>query len=308
MNIEARRSETTSVARAIDNGAVRDFRTASDVQRISDADKASFHRNGYLIIRNAFTPEEVHRMRLVMLEQFLTYGGFAGRLRTIRSAVVPDAFNRDPRMAEFVMRPRLMNALRDLIEEDLYYLHHSDIHMNWSGGWHRDSIDKPSYYDFVKTDIWAAEHWADYKVLKIGIYLQDHSFNDEGLNVVPGSHRERSARRPTEAALKSHVGDAVIFDTRIVHRGVLSHQLEGSKTFIDGSNRLSIFSSYGANNIMSREFAEGTVWRQNMQTRQPEYVLNPKLERILNERGLNILPISNRPMPQTLTSMYSTMI
>jgi hypothetical protein len=45
-----------------------------------------------------------------------------------------------------------------------------------------------------------------------------------------------------------------------------------------------------------------------MQTRQEEYVLNPQLERILIERGLNILPISNRPMPQTLTSMYSTMI
>ena len=89
---------------------------------------------------------------------------------------------------------------------------------------------------------------------------------------------------------------------------MLSHELDRSKTFIDGSNRMSIFSSYGADNIMSREFSEGTVWRQNMQRQQEEYVLNDDLASVLTEREIDILPIRNRPMPDTLTCLYDTML
>jgi len=297
-----------ALAERIAEGSRSTRRRRGEVEEREVIDTEGFARNGYTILPAVFTPDEIDRMRLLFLQQFQTRGGFAGRLKTIRSAVVPDAFNRDPRIAEFVLRPRILNALNVLIGQPVHYLHHSDIHLNWSGGWHRDSIDKPSYYDFVQTDIWDPKLWADYKVYKVAVYLQDHSNNTEGLNIVPGSHTRRSAERPTEEALRSNVGDAVIFDTRLVHRGVLSHELEGSKTFIDGSNRMSIFSSYGADNAMSREFSEGTVWRQNMQVQKEEYALDPRVVDVLDDRGVGVLPINNRPYPRSLTSMYETMI
>jgi hypothetical protein len=259
----------------------------------SGIDTEGFARDGFTVLKGVFTPDEIDRMRLVFLQQFQTEGGFAGRIKTIRSAVIPDVFNRDPRIAAFVLQPRILEALNVLIGRPVHYLHHSDIHMNWSGGWHRDSIDKPSYYDFVKTDPWAEENWADYSVYKVAVYLQDHRFNTE---------------RPNEGALRSAIGDVLIFDTRLVHRGVLSHELESSKSFIDGVNRMSIFSSYGADNAMSREFSEGTVWRQNMQRQQEEYVLNPGLKAILEERGVGILPIETKPFPKSTSSLYTTMM
>jgi hypothetical protein len=274
----------------------------------SGIDTEGFARDGFTVLKGVFTPDEIDRMRLVFLQQFQTEGGFAGRIKTIRSAVIPDVFNRDPRIAAFVLQPRILEALNVLIGRPVHYLHHSDIHMNWSGGWHRDSIDKPSYYDFVKTDPWAEENWADYSVYKVAVYLQDHRFNTEGFNLVPGSHRIRSTERPNEGALRSAIGDVLIFDTRLVHRGVLSHELESSKSFIDGVNRMSIFSSYGADNAMSREFSEGTVWRQNMQRQQEEYVLNPGLKAILEERGVGILPIETKPFPKSTSSLYTTMM
>jgi hypothetical protein len=281
---------------------------AGTIGHNSEVDAEGFARDGYTILRGVFSPDEIDRMRLVFLQQFQTAGGFAGRLKTIRSSVIPDAFNRDPRIAAFVLRPRITEALQVLIGRPVHYLHHSDIHMNWSGGWHRDSIDKPSYYDFVKTDIWAKDKWADYTVYKVAVYLQDHRFNTEGFHVVPTSHKVRSAERPEELPIRSGIGDVIIFDTRLVHRGVLSHELDGARSFLDGGNRMSIFSSYGAHNPMSVEFAEGTVWRQNMQTGAEEYALNPELERVLVERGLGILPIETKPYPKSTESMYATMI
>lgn len=288
--------------------AVIDNSTSPGIGHNAGLDVEGFRRDGYTILKSVFTPEQIDRMRLLFLQQFQTNGGFAGRIKTIRSAVVPDAFNRDPRIAAFVLRPEITDALRILIPQPVHYLHHSDIHLNWSGGWHRDSIDKPSYYDFVKADIWDPALRDDYTVYKVAIYLQDHRFNSEGFHAVPASHLIRTAERPNEVTINSTVGDVIIFDTRVIHRGVLSHELESSKTFLDGANRMSIFSSYGANNIMSREFSEGTVWRQNMQTGETEYVLKPELEKVLKDRDIGVLPINTKPFPKSVDALYKTMM
>jgi len=65
-----------------------------------------------------------------------------------------------------------------------------------------------------------------HEIYTLSIYLQDHRADERSLTVYPGSHRNRTAN---EAAAKGHggaalplhpaLGDAVLFDSRLQHRG-----------------------------------------------------------------------------------------
>jgi hypothetical protein len=271
--------------------------------------KEDFATNGYVMLKGAYTTDEIMSIRMLMMEQFLTHGGFAGRIESIRSSVIPDAGNKNGRILDIVLSEPVKAAMRELIEEPIYYLHHSDIHLNWTGGWHRDSIDKPTYYDFLKTDIWAPENRDNYQVYKVALYLQDHSDNDDGFHVVPGSHKYRSPSRPSEVALRSSIGDVVIFDTRLIHRGVLEAEMLAGGSFEKGLNRMSLFSSFGPDNAMSREFALGTIWRQNMQQSADVYRLTDGLANVLAKHGFPPLPgIEPSPQPKSLDALYKTMM
>ena len=270
---------------------------------------AEMATKGYVLLKGAYSTDDIMSIRMLMMEQFLTHGGFAGRLESVRSAVIPDAGNRNGRILDIVLSDPVKAAMRDLIGPEFFYLHHSDIHINWTGGWHRDSIDKPTYYDFLKTDIWAKPQRDDYRVYKVALYLQDHSDNDEGFHVVPGSHLTRDPNRPSEIALRTGIGDVVIFDTRLIHRGVLSSEMAAGSAFERGLNRMSLFSSFGPDDVMSREFALGTIWRQNMQQGAEAYALSDDLADVLAKNGVPPLPgIDIAPQPKSLDALYQTMM
>ena len=64
-----------------------------------------------------------------------------------------------------------------------------------------------------------------YRILTVGLYLEDHSADtdDRALTVAPYSQHNACYRRPyanyTTARAHPRKGDAVVFDTRISHRG-----------------------------------------------------------------------------------------
>ena len=59
--------------------------------------------------------------------------------------------------------------------------------------------------------------------------------------------------------LKSNIGDVIIFDQRITHRGQ-EHQN-------NLNDRILISIGFGKNNIFTKEFEEGTIRRQYDQNR-----------------------------------------
>ena len=88
------------------------------------------------------------------------------------------------------------------------------------------------------TTFWAGEGTAHARrVTTVAVYLEDHGDDTGGLSVAPGSHKNASVHGATVARLdpwspshrpeaetpfdliRSGAGDAVVFDSRLVHRG-----------------------------------------------------------------------------------------
>ena len=88
------------------------------------------------------------------------------------------------------------------------------------------------------------------------IYLEDHSNDDNALKVVPKSHLEREIIRDKFIQLKPKLGDIIIFDQRITHKGAENAY---------GDYRILISFGFGKNNIFTDEFEEGTKKRQDKQ-------------------------------------------
>jgi ectoine hydroxylase-related dioxygenase (phytanoyl-CoA dioxygenase family) len=255
--------------------------------------------NGYIVVRNVFTAEEIQALRAAVYDHFKYNEGMRGKDVGRLAMVQPDALNVIAGIRPILAKRKIWELLKNLIGEDPYYCHHSDSHLNWTGGWHRDSIEKPSYFDFVKHDIFAPEHADDYKVFKVAIYLQDHSRTGVGLSVIPGSHARPGEKKDFtgEKLLKSGLGDIIIFNTKIFHRGAFELELKEDPAFRKGEDRMSIFYTFGANNVHTHEFSAGTVWRQNRQLGRRAYRLSDGLQTDLVANDYRILDYVPTPLP-----------
>ena len=88
------------------------------------------------------------------------------------------------------------------------------------------------------------------------IYLQDHSKNNHALKLVPKSHLDKKIESKNFIQLKPKLGDIIIFDQRITHRG-MDKQIK--------DKRILVSFGFGKNNIFTENFEKGTINRQNDQ-------------------------------------------
>ena len=171
------------------------------------------------------------------------------------------------------------------------YLHHSDIHHNFRAyGYHDDTqirhmSNPPSEYSFIE-----GESDVPYRCYSIAIYLQDHH-DGGGLTVVEGSHKnavsESHADPPStisnrvrkteqqEINLASSLGDVIVFDARLFHRG------NPSKC----EDRGAVFFRMGAANIHGINHAKGAIERQQRQNKN-RYFMTPELTKTLRENKI----------------------
>ncbi len=109
----------------------------------------------------------------------------------------------------------------------------------------------------MKVSPWSAGPAGEtYRILKVGIYLEDHTDDPNALQVVPGSHLRADMGIAGALRLRPALGDCIIFDQRITHRG-MERQVEGS--------RIMVSLGYGANNFFTDAFEAGTCARQRDQ-------------------------------------------
>jgi len=90
--------------------------------------------------------------------------------------------------------------------------------------------------------------------------LEDHSCDDNALQVVPGSHLEERVSTSSTLRLKPAFGDCIIFDQRITHRG-----MERAVKATDP--RIMVTFGFGADNFFTDSFEAGTCARQDEQLR-----------------------------------------
>ncbi|NNG39483.1 hypothetical protein HJ588_09385 [Flexivirga sp. ID2601S] len=161
-----------------------------------EVDVDAFWRDGFTIVRNVYSPEEVEELR-----QACRAGGGASS-------------------GDLLARPNLRRVLTDgvMIEiaqkvlgrDDIVYAGDSSFTINSTGrGWHKDNADR--------VDPNAPDWRSPYTQLRFGIYLQDHKFHSGGLNVRVGSHNKPTNQEGKIVSVRSGIGDVGVWSMRITH-------------------------------------------------------------------------------------------
>ncbi len=208
----------------------------------------SYQRDGYALVPNVLSPEQVATLRTACLDIFANEALGPGDTQAVRL----DVFTRYPAFRWLWEHPPFVAALRSVFGPDFAIVTESAIHDSGYGGWHRDTESQEVNGERFHRN-------ADFHVGQVALYLQD---NDPeyagGLDVVPRAHHERDplsvlwklklhylyhqrcpirikrlvsrvydlSPRPIDEAgferrkipIPSKAGDVVMFDLRIPHK------------------------------------------------------------------------------------------
>lgn len=213
-------------------------------------------QQGYVVAKGIFSPEEIAAAR----DATIAYAATRPTLANANGKFLPD-FLEIPELAPVAalrFSPKLKGALESCFEEQPYrFCGHSDIGINRVvSGWHKDILNG-AYTSYMKASPWSTGPNSEkYTILKVGIYLEDHTDDPNALQVVPGSHLRADMGVSGAIRLRPGLGDCILFDQRITHRG-MERQVEGS--------RILVSFGYGANNFFTDAFEAGTRARQQDQ-------------------------------------------
>jgi hypothetical protein len=269
--------------------------------------ETALREDGALLVRGVLAPEEIAFAR-TQLRSRLTSGG--ERIQLGRTQ--PNAAVLAPEIGWLVSHPSIVSIFKVLLGERLCFTGHCDIHMNMLSGWHKDSGESVGGY--FRGDYFAAE---ECRVFKAAVYLQDAGPND-GLTIALGSHRRRG-HEGERLHVPSKAGDVVFFDVRLSHVGQLPDPVErGIKAFvrpfrsasrnepawatmvreaywktIGRRDRLSIFFTYGADNVFTQDFSRANMRRQAEQTGKEVASFSPELTASLMQSQVRLADLDH---------------
>ena len=128
---------------------------------------SSYNKDGFIIVRQLFTPEEVSDIRNSAL------------------SLPQDEKHLDllsiPTLSHVLLDERVLGVFRELIGEDLVYYGDSSVSIDApSHGFHKDNPDRndPNGPDWI----------GEYPIVRFGLYTQSHKGLPEGLDLRQGSH------------------------------------------------------------------------------------------------------------------------
>ncbi len=249
----------------------------AQVQRLLSED-------GYVLVRGLLPLVEILRLREVV-GTHLANGGARFQLGKTQ----PNAAAHLPELDSTFRHPAVVSLFRGILGSGTtVFTRHCDVHKNMVSGWHKDSGET------VRGGYFTGDYFGDdtCQVFKIAIYLQD-STPTSGLTVRHGSHRSADMTFGNVVQIPSRVGDAVVFDVRLTHTGqlpdpaerfmkVLSmalrrgrregedprfvtrlHEMYGRLAGRD--DRMSVFFTFGRDNVFTHQFAAANLDRQARQ-------------------------------------------
>lgn len=253
----------------------------NDVNMLQRDYRSEVASNGYTVVEGALTTYEIQTLRKTLLHYF-RHGDF---IYLYGAKLRPDAFNA-PGLKDILWllkKETIAAAIKQIAGENVKFTHHSDVHLNLAGGWHKDNYGCDDFAVRGDNEL--------YGVYKVALYLQDHLDSNYALKVRKSSHKTRSTTEGDVIAINTRAGDAIIFDCRISHMGqqdampataagrfYLRHimglaQSDQSRYKLRHwyrrltgiPDRLSIFFAYGKCNSFTEEHIAGNVRRQNEQ-------------------------------------------
>ncbi len=157
-------------------------------------DVDAFWERGFDMVRAVFTPDEIHRLR----QDALAHPDHKGDLLS------------HPSLSGVVTHPGMLNIARDLLGATPVYFGFSSVTLGELGrGYHKDNADR---WDAAAPD-WQGR----YTLIRLGIYLQDHTAHSGGLNLRAGSHQHISLRKGRTVYANTATGDVVVWNLRTSH-------------------------------------------------------------------------------------------
>lgn len=261
--------------------------------------------DGYLVVPNVLSREEIVRLGK-QIESHLTESW----IECDCGKVQPHAAVTSPSIAWLFSHPGIVAALRGAMgTEDVVFTGDCNLHRNKLGNWHKDM--GRVYGGYFRQDVFSA---GDCRVLKVGLYLQDNDHPRTCFRVRRGSHREGSMDKGELVTVPTRAGDAVLFDVRLTHSGMLPDPVEEviwrvsrrlsspnaearlgryAKEFwwrlARKKDRLAIFFTYGARNAHTDEFTRNVRGAlQLMRLPDAQKRLDAKLVDSLRQSGIGI--------------------
>ncbi len=193
-----------------------------------------FKEEGYLVIKNVFTPKEIEHFRAVIYQQAET--DRANNNVRIAGDVIYGVgdFLSKKELSDLVLDDRIVNIFKKTLGENLVYFGDSNYQIGGRlTGFHRDMHNSKNYD--------APEWQGEYTLARMAIYLQDHSVHSGGLKIRIGSHQHPSGK---PVFCNTEVGDVVVWYFRTLH--------SGNAVKLKLFPNLSIFNSVGKEKIVPK--------------------------------------------------------
>lgn len=177
-------------------------------------DTEHFNKNGYLVVKNVFSPEEIKQLRADVYKQYeidkakgLTYQ--LPEYRIEAKFVNGDLLSKEL-LHKLLLDERILNIASGILgDKHLVYFGDSSYQIGTgSNGFHRDNIDRKN----LDGPDWKGH----YTLVRVGVYLQDHKKYSGGLKIRKGSHKNASGEA---IFIDNEVGDVAIWDLKTIHSG-----------------------------------------------------------------------------------------
>ena len=220
-----------------------------------------FNELGYLVVENVFSKEEISMFN----EEVKTFVKENPTMPNASGISIPDFISHQNYFEKTKLmknNEKLHSVLNNVFAgNDYRFCSHNDIGINRIVGWHKDKLNG-EYAKYELVDIWDEKDGEKHEIVKVLTYLEDHSNNNDGLKLVPGSHIVREINSSGWIQLNPKVGDVIIFDQRITHRG-MERQVPGSRVLVSFG--------FGKNNVFTKNFEKGTQMRQKHQNNSIQF-------------------------------------
>ena len=212
-----------------------------------------YRKNGFMVLENVFEEKEINLFK----KEIKNYVKNNKTIKNAGGITVPDFIKNKEfsLLSEVRNNIKINNKLKEIFGENYRFCGHNDIGINRIVGWHKDKLNN-KYAKYETVNIWEEKDGEKHEIVKVLLYLQDHSNNNDGLKIVPKSHLVNNLNSGSFVQLKPKLGDVVIFDQRITHRGMAKQV---------SMERILVSFGFGKNNIFTDNFEKGTVARQNEQ-------------------------------------------
>ncbi|AQG79723.1 phytanoyl-CoA dioxygenase family protein [Spirosoma montaniterrae] len=261
--------------------------------------REEFQQQGFLIVRNVFTPDEVAQLRQAAYrhrdEQ--QQRGLVTQVKQA-SSVKGDLLSKDG-LGWVIYDPRIVAIATEILGDTPTYFGDSTYQIGTgTRGFHRDNLDRNQYGQ--------GADWDDsYRMIRFGVYLQNHDTYSGGIRFKAASNRQNDG---SDVFADTRAGDVVLWDLRTLHSGNarrlkgltnlplhvgLENRLPALLFREQQGERVSLFFSYGvANHHLDRYVREHMVKRMAENVRLSDYT--PETLEKAAQNHVNVLDVKER--------------